>query len=83
MKIRIDETTYEGPATEIMESLRLLTFNPDDFPDTDSYIRQLQGNFTRSTDMECELPESGVEERARAMFEQLARIGGLETLDDG
>ena len=83
MKIRIDETTYEGTATEIMESLRLLTFNPDDFPDTDSYIRQLQDNFTRSTDMECELPESGLEERARAMFAYLEQVGGLERLDNG
>ena len=83
MKIRIDETTYEGSATEIMESLRLLTFNPDEFPDTDSYIRQLQNNFIRSTDKECELPESGVEERARAMFEYLEQVGGLETLDNG
>ena len=38
MKIRIDERTYEGTGEEIMEQLRLATFDPTEFPDTESYI---------------------------------------------
>ena len=38
MKICIDERTYEGSATEIMEQLRQQTFDPGEYPDTESYI---------------------------------------------
>ena len=38
MKICIDERTYEGSGTEIMEQLRQQTFDPTEYPDTESYI---------------------------------------------
>lgn len=82
MKIRIDERTYEGSGTEIMEQLRQQTFDPTEFPDTESYIFQLRSNFMRTTDLDCDLPESGVEQQARAMFVHLAKAGALEVLED-
>ena len=82
MKIYIDERTYEGTGEEIMEQLRLQTFDPTEYPDTESYIFQLRSNFIRATDLECDLPESGVEEQARAMFAHLAKAGALEILED-
>ena len=78
MKIRIDERTYEGTGEEIMEQLRQETFDPTEYPDTESYIWQLRSNFMRATDLECDLPESGVERQARAMIDRLAKVGSLE-----
>ena len=77
MKICIDEHTYEGSGTEIMEQLRQQTFDPTEYPDTESYIQQLRSNFIRATDLNCPLPESGVERRAQAMFAHLAKAGVL------
>ena len=82
MKICIDERTYEGTGAEIMEQLRRQTYDPDEYPDTESYIRQLRANFVRATDLACDLPESGVERQARAMFDHLARAGALEILEE-
>ncbi len=82
MKIRIDERTYEGSGKEIMEQLRQQTFDPTEYPDTESYIQQLRSNFIRATDLDCPLPESGVERRARAMFAHLARAGALTILEE-
>lgn len=83
MKIRIDERIYEGTGEEIMERLRHETFDPTEYPDTESYIWQLRSNFMRTTDLECDLPESGVECQARAMIDRLAKAGSLEVLDNG
>ena len=83
MKIRIDEMTYEGTGTEIMDQLRLSTLDPTEYPDTECYIRRLQANFIRMTDLECVLPDRGVETQARTMFAALAKIGALEVLEDG
>ena len=83
MRIRIDERIYEGSAAEIMDQLRLETFDPTYFPDTDSYIWQLRSNFIRTTDLDCDLPDSGVERQAGAMIAQLAKVGALEVLEDG
>ena len=57
MKIRIDERTYEGTGVEIMDQLRQETFDPTEYPDTESYIWQLRSNFMRATDLECDLPD--------------------------
>ena len=48
LKIQIEETVYEGTATEIMGRLRDQTFDPTEFPDIESYIWFLQsilGNY--------------------------------------
>ena len=83
MKVLIDGVIHEGSGTEIMEQLRQLTFDPDEYPDTESYIWQLRSNFMRSTGMDCDLPESGTERMALAMIAQLAKVGALEVLEDG
>ena len=83
MKIRIDETIYEGTGVEILEQLRLETFDPTEFPDTESYLWQVRSNFIRATDLECDLPESNLEAQSRALFANLAKYGALEVLEDG
>jgi len=82
MKIRIDETNYEGTGVEIMDQLRLASFDPTEYPDTESYIWQLRANYIRLTDRDCVLPKHGTEEQARAMFAALAGIGALEILEE-
>ncbi len=83
MKIRINERVYEGTGEEIMERLRQETFDPTEYPDTESYIWQLRSNFMRATDLECDLPKAGVERQARAMIDRLAKAGSLEVMDNG
>ena len=80
MKIRIEETIYEGTGAEILDQLRLASF---EFPDAESYLWQLQNNFIRMTDQECHLPEAGLEKQAQVMFAALAKVGALEVLEDG
>ena len=83
MKIRIDDATYEGTGVEILEELRLASFDPTEFPDTESYLWQLRSDFIRMTDRDCILPERGLEAQARVLFGELAKIGALEVLEDG
>ena len=83
MKLRIDERTYEGSGVEILEQLRLASFDPAEFPDAESYLWQLRSNFMRATDLDCALPDSGLERQARAMFALLEKTGAMEMLDDG
>ena len=83
MKIRIDDTIYEGTGAEILEQLRLAAFDPTEFPDTESYLWQLRSNFIRMTDRDCVLPKHGLEEQARVLFGELAKIGALEVLEKG
>ena len=87
MKIRNDEREYEGTGTEIMEQLRLETFNPNEFPDTASYIRWMRDNFVRATELDCPLPEGdsedAVERQAMTMLVRLATAEAFLVLDDG
>ena len=87
MKIRNDEREYEGTGTKIMEQLRLETFNPNEFPDTASYIRWMRDNFVRATELDCPLPEGdsedAVERQAMTMIVRLATAGAFLILDDG
>ena len=83
MKIRVDERTYEGSAEEILDQLRLASFDPAEFPDAESYLWQLRSNFMRATDLDCTLPDGCLERQARAMFALLAKAGAMEVLDDG
>jgi len=82
MRLRIEEIEYEGSGMEIMDRLRLATFDSAEYPDTESYIRQLRANYIRMTDRDCVLPTGSVEEQARAMFAALAGIGALEILEE-
>ena len=83
MKIYMDGTMYEGTGMEIMESLRQQSFDPTEYPDTESYIWQLRENFIRTTGLDCILPESDVERQAQTMIAHLAKAGSLEVLEDG
>lgn len=82
MKIFIEEREYEGTGTEIMEQLRQ-EHEPDRIPDTEAYIQYLCANFTRTTGLECLLPNSNTEVRARAMILRLAHAGALLLLNEG
>ena len=62
--------------------LRQQTFDPTEYPDTESYIYQLRSNFIRTTGLDCPLPDSGVEGQARAMFAHLAKAGALVILEE-
>ena len=81
MKIQIEDTTYTGTGTEIMEQLRDRSFDPTEFPDTDTYIWFLQSNVIRTTEMDCPLPDGSTERRAQAMLKHLERIGALVLLE--
>ena len=82
MKINYAGADYEGTAAEIVEQLRMDNA-PDRIPDTESYIRFLCANFTRTTGLPCVISESiPVEDQARAMIKRLAEVGGLLLLDD-
>lgn len=83
MKLRIDEKIYEGSGVEILEQLRLASFDPTEFPDAESYLWQLRSNFMRATSMDCPLPNGSLERQARAMFALLAKAGALEVLENG
>lgn len=81
MKIQIEDTTYTGTGTEIMDQLRDRSFDPTGFPDTDTYIWFLQSNVIRTTEMDCPLPDGSTERRAQAMLKHLERIGALVLLE--
>ena len=82
MKICIDERAYQGSAAEIMEQLRQQTFDPTEYPDTESYIWQLRSNFIRATDLDCPLPDGDTERQAQVMFAHLAKAGALVILEE-
>ena len=82
MKILIDDITYEGTAAEIVDCLRRRNDDRNEYPDTESYIRQLRSNFIQSANEDCDLPETGLEDRARAILFRFADIGALEVLPD-
>lgn len=81
MKIQLEDTTYTGTGTEIMDQLRDRSFDPTEFPDTDTYIWFLQSNVIRTTEMDCPLPDGSTERRAQAMLKHLERIGALVLLE--
>ena len=44
-------------------------------PDTESYIWFLRNNVMRTTGLDFPLPDGDVEQQARMMFAQLAKVG--------
>ena len=82
MKIRIEEDILSGTGVEIMDQLRARVFDPTEFPDTESYIWFLQSNVIRTTGLDFPLPDGDVEQQARMMFAQLAKVGALTILED-
>ena len=82
MKIRIEKDTLSGTAAEIMDQLRARVFDPTEFPDTESYIWFLRNNVMRTTGLDFPLPDGDVEQQARMMFAQLAKVGALTILEN-
>ena len=82
MKIQIEELTYSGSAAEILEQLRYEAFDPEEFPDTECYLRYVHDNVVRSTGQDFNLPDGSVETRARALIAHLSSLGGLTILED-
>ena len=82
MKIRMEEDILSGTGMEIMDQLRARVFDPTEFPDTESYIWFLRNNVVRTTGLDFPLPEGDVEQQARTVFAQLAKVGALTILED-
>ena len=82
MKIRMEEDILSGTGAEIMDHLRARVFDPTEFPDTESYIWFLRNDVVRTTGLDFPLPEGDVEQQARMMFTQLAKVGALTILED-
>ena len=80
MKIRMEEDILSGTGAEIMDQLRARVFDPTEFPDTESYIWFLRNNVMRTTGLDFPLPD--VEQQARMMFAQLAKVGALTILEN-
>ena len=81
MKVRIEEREYDGSGAEIMEQLRLAHPEAEKFS-AESYVRHVAANFTRSTGLEIALPETGVEDMAKAMLHRLADVGAALIIND-
>jgi hypothetical protein len=82
MKVRIDNVEYEGACAEIVDRLRFLHDENNEYPDTESYILQMKINFVRETGKVCVLPKGDTEKRARAILLRFASVGWLEVLRD-
>ena len=81
MKIRIEEEILTGTSMEIMEQLWEGSFDQEQFPNIEAYIRYQCGNFTRMTDIPCQY-ERDINAQARALIAALAEIDALEVLSD-
>ncbi len=81
MRIRIENDVYEGTPMEIMEQLWEGSFDQEQFPNIESYIRYQCRNFTRMTDVPCQY-ERDIHTQARALITALAEIDALEVLED-
>ena len=71
MRIRIENDVYEGTPMEIMEQLFEGSFDQEQFPNIESYIRYQCRNFTRMTDIPCQY-ERDIHAQARALIAVLA-----------
>ena len=79
MKIRIEEEVLEGTPLQIMEQMSACSF--DVFDDMDAYIRYVQENFERMTEICCPLPEGSMEDKALAVLKALDAVQALESLE--
>lgn len=81
MKIRMEEEILSGTPVEIMEQLWEDSFDREQFPHIESYIRYLCETFTRMTDIPCPY-ERDVHAQAKLLIHALAEIDALEVLED-
>jgi len=82
MKIRIETEIYEGSPAEIIEQLWEGSFDREQFPDLEGYIKYMAESFERFTDMPCAVPDGDIHARAHALILNLAEIDALEVLED-
>ena len=81
MRIRIENDVYEGTPMEIMEQLWEGSFDHEQFPNIEAYIRYQYRIFIRMTDIPCQY-ERDIHAQARALIAALAEIDALEVLED-
>ena len=81
MKIIIDETTYSGSPTDIVNELRKKLFNRPDVTDAEGYIRYIQDTYKRVFEQDMILPNADVDGRIRAMFAILEDAGLAEVIE--
>lgn len=81
MQIRIEEEILTGTPMEIMEQLWEDSFDQEQFPSIEAYIRYQCSNFTRMTDISCQF-ERDIHDQARTLILALAEIDALEVLED-
>lgn len=82
MKIRIEEATYSGSPSRIMEQLLENSFDKAQFSDLESYLDYSMDTFTRMTDIPCKMPKGSLDAKAEALLYALAEIDALEVLDE-
>ena len=82
LKVQVEQTIYEGTAAEIMDRLRNETFDPTEFPDTESYLWFLRSNAIRMTGMDCPLPDADVGDPGPDHAPPSGKIGGLRMLEE-
>lgn len=81
MRIRIENDVYKGTPMEIMEQLWEGSFDQEQFPNIEAYIRYQYRIFIRMTDIPCKY-ERDIHAQARALIAALAEIDALEVLED-
>ena len=82
MKIVFEEEVFEGTPSEIIDQLRDIAFDADDFPDCDSFLWYMQNNFVRLTGIPCDLPDGDTNTRAKAMLSKLAEIDAIMIVEE-
>lgn len=63
------------PPMEIVESIRQMAFDPEQFGSTDSYISWLVDNLSRCHEIEVRVTGNTTEDRAASLVEELKRHG--------
>lgn len=81
MKIKACNKIYEGSPQEIVGQLRELLLNPDEAPDTESYVEHIKSIYLLIIGEEM-LLEGNLDQQIEDMFHYLEYIGIMEILED-
>ena len=82
MKIKIDEQLLTGTPEEILREFWDANIHADSFETLDGYIEHMRGYCERVTERPCPVPQSGRNEKAKALLRYLAGLGALEISED-
>lgn len=75
MTVIIDGREYQAEsAVKLIELIKLIRWDPQAFPTPESYIKTMAKTYKRIMHRKMPLPRGSAEERARAMFKELAKI---------